>query len=125
MRAFPPHALLVFMGLVLVLVVTACGGTSSTGAPASTPTTATTPTPTAAPTPTPTTAKTFTVKTAQVTVKGKATTILTTAHGRTLYYFTPETASKTACTRACAKIWPPLLFTGTGKPTASTHLTGV
>jgi len=133
MRAYPPRALLVVIGLVLVLVATACGGTSSTGAPSSTPTTAPTPTPTTAPTPTPTTAptptpttaKTFTAKTAQVTVKGKATTILTTAHGRTLYYFTPDTASKTACTGACAKTWPPLLFTGTGKPTASKHLTGV
>jgi predicted lipoprotein with Yx(FWY)xxD motif len=121
MRVFPQRALLVVIGLVLVMGVSACGGTTSTGSTASTPTTA----PTTAPTPTPTTASTFTVQTAQATVNGKATTILTNAQGLTLYYFTPDTASKTVCTGACAQTWPPLLFTGTGTPTASTSLPGV
>jgi predicted lipoprotein with Yx(FWY)xxD motif len=57
-------------------------------------------------------------------VNGKMTTILTDAQGRTLYYFKPDTASKTACTGGCAQAWPPLLFTGTGNPTASTKLSG-
>ena len=143
MKIFPTRAFLVVMGLVLVIVVTACDGTSSTGAtpstptpttaptptpttaPTPTPTTAPTPTSTTAPTPTPTTASTFTVKTAQATVKGKVTTILTNAQGRTLYYFMPDTASNTVCISVCAKIWPPLLFTGTGTPTASASLPGV
>jgi predicted lipoprotein with Yx(FWY)xxD motif len=120
MKVFPKHALLVVLGLVLVMVVSACGGTTSTGSTASTPTTA----PTTAPTPTPTTASAFTVQTVQATVNGKATTILTDAQGRTLYYFTPDTASKTVCTGGCALTWPPLLFTGTGKPTVSTALPG-
>jgi hypothetical protein len=38
--------------------------------------------------------------------------------------FTPDAASKTLCTGRCAQTWPPLLFTGTGKPTASTALLG-
>lgn len=118
MRIFPKRAWLVVLGLVLVLAVSACGGTTSTGSAPSTPTTA----PTTAPTPT--TASTFTVQTAQATVNGKATTILTNAQGLTLYYFTPDTASKTVCTGSCAQTWPPLLFTGTGKPTASTALPG-
>ena len=118
MRRVPKHAWLMVLGLVLALVVSACGGATSSG---STP-----PTATSAPTtaPTPTTATTFTVQTAQATVNGKATTILTNAQGLTLYYFTPDTASKTVCTSSCAQTWPPLLFTGTGKPTASTTLPG-
>jgi len=120
MRVFPQRALLVVIGFVLVMGVSACGGTTSSGSTPSTPTTA----PTTAPTPTPTTASAFTVQTAQAMVNGKATTILTNAQGLTLYYFTPDTASKTACTGACAQTWPPLLFTGTGKPTASATLPG-
>ena len=118
MRIFPKRAWLVVLGLVLVMAVSACGGTTSTGSAPSTPTTA----PTTAPTPT--TATTFTVQTAQATVNGKTTTILTNAQGLTLYYFTPDTASKTVCTGSSAQTWPPLLFTGTGKPTASTALPG-
>ena len=118
MRVFPHRAFFVVSGLVLVMGVSACGGTTSTGSTASTPTT----TPTTAPTPT--TATTFTVQTAQATVNGKTITILINAQGRTLYYFTPDTASKTVCTGSCAQTWPPLLFTGTGKPTASTALPG-
>ena len=118
MKVVPKRALLMVIGLVLVMAVSACGGTTSTGSAPSTPTTA----PTTAPTPT--TATTFTVQTAQATVNGKTTTILTNAQGLTLYYFTPDTASKTVCTGACAQTWPPLLFTGTGKPTASTALPG-
>ena len=64
------------------------------------------------------------IHTAAVTVKGQSETVLTNAQGMTLYYFTPDTASKTVCTGSCAQTWPPLLFTGTGKPTASTHLSG-
>lgn len=118
MRLFPKHAWLMVLALVLVMAASSCGGTTSSG---STPTTATSYPTTAA---TPTTASTFTVQTAQATVNGKTTTILTNAQARTLYYFTPDTASKTVCTGSCAQTWPPLLFTGTGKPTASTTLPG-
>jgi predicted lipoprotein with Yx(FWY)xxD motif len=105
MRLFPKHAWLMVPGLVLVMAASRWGGTTSSGS-------------------TPTTASTFTVQTAQATVNGKTTTILTNARGLTLYYFTPDTASKTVCTGSCAQTWPPLLFTGTGKPTASTALPG-
>ena len=120
---FPKRFFLGVIGLVLVTVVSACGGTTSTGSTSSTPTSAATSAPTTAPTAT-TAASTFTVMTAQAMVNGKATTILINAQGRTLYYFTPDTASKTVCTGSCAQTWPPLLFTGTGKPTASTTLPG-
>jgi predicted lipoprotein with Yx(FWY)xxD motif len=64
------------------------------------------------------------VKTVSLTVNGKATTVLTDAKGMTLYYFKPDTASKTACTGGCAQAWPPLLFVGTGKPQANPTLSG-
>ena len=118
MKVFPKRPLLVVIGLVLMMGVSACGGTTSSG---STPTTAAS-TPTTAPTPT--TASTFTIQTAQATVNGKATTILTDAQGKTLYYFTPDTSTKLACMGGCAKVWPPLLFTGSGMPTSSTSLPG-
>jgi predicted lipoprotein with Yx(FWY)xxD motif len=110
----PKRTFFVAIGLVLVMVLSACGGTTSTGSTSSTPTTAAAPT----------TASTSTVQTAQATVNGKALTILTGTQGRTLYYFTPDTAAKAACAGGCAKVWPPLLFTGSGTPTSATTLPG-
>src|SRR5260221_7106719 len=112
MRLLSKHTFFIAIGLVLVMVVSACGSTTSTGS---------TPSP---PTATPTTASTSTVQTAQATVNGKTTTILTDTQGKTLYYFTPDTAAKVACTPAWAQTWPPLLFTGSGTPTSSTSLPG-
>jgi len=64
------------------------------------------------------------IKTASATVQGKSVTILTNAQGMTLYYFTPDSATASACTGGCAGAWPPLLFTGSGSPTASGTLPG-
>jgi predicted lipoprotein with Yx(FWY)xxD motif len=47
--------------------------------------------------------------------------ILVNSAGRTLYLFTADSGSMSACTGACASAWPPLLATGT--PTAGTGLT--
>ena len=113
MRLLSKHTFFIAIGLVLVLVVSACGSTTSTGSTPSTP-----------PTATPTTASTSTVQTAQATVNGKTTTILTDTQGKTLYYFTPDTAAKAACSGACAQTWPPLLYTGSSTPTSSTSLPG-
>jgi len=103
----------VAIGLALVMVVSACGGTTSTGSTPSTPTAAATPT----------TASASTVQTAQAMVGGKTTTIFTNAQGKTLYYFTPDTATTSACTGSCADNWPPLLVTS-GTPTSATTLPG-
>src|SRR5260370_2380096 len=103
------------IGLLLVMVVSACGSPTSTGSTASAP---------SPPTATRTTASTSTVQTAQATVNGKALTILTDTQGKTLYYLTPDTAAKVACTAACAQTWPPLLYTGSSTPTSSTSLPG-
>lgn len=105
---------LAIMGLVMMLLVTACGGTTTTGSGS---------TPTAAPAPT--TAPAADIKTSTATVGGKSVTILTDAKGMTLYYFTPDTTAKTACTSStCTTNWPAALFTGTGQPTAAAQLPG-
>jgi predicted lipoprotein with Yx(FWY)xxD motif len=103
----------------LVLFLAACGnaGATTTG---SSP--ATTNTPTAAPT-TPAAASPV-VSTASATVNGKSVTILTDAKGMTLYYFTKDTPTSSACTDSCAQNWPPLLFSGSGTPTSSATLPG-
>src|SRR5437660_8880069 len=119
MMVFPKRAFMVIVGLVLVMVVSACGSTTSTGSTSSTPAA----TPTTASTSTVQTAQ-ATVQTAQATVNGKALTIFTSAQGLTLYYFAPDTADKVACTGGCAKTWPPLVFTGSGTPTSSTSVPG-
>jgi predicted lipoprotein with Yx(FWY)xxD motif len=114
MMILPKRAFTVIVGLVLVMVMSACGSTTSTGSTQNIPTPATTATPPSI----------SVVQTAQATVNGKATTILTNPQGLTLYYFTPDTATKLACIGGCAKAWPPLLFTGSGTPTSSTPLPG-
>ena len=64
------------------------------------------------------------IQTATATVKGQSQTILTNAQGMTLYYFTPDSATQSACSGSCAQMWPPLLFAGSGGPTSATGLNG-
>src|SRR5438105_4686703 len=64
------------------------------------------------------------IKTATAMVSGKSETVLTNAQGKTLYYFTPDTTTTSACTGSCAQNWPPLLSTGSGTPTSATTLSG-
>ncbi|GER91267.1 hypothetical protein KDW_54290 [Dictyobacter vulcani] len=49
------------------------------------------------------------VKVAMATVDGKKVKILTDTHGMTLYYFTPDTKTTSACGSGCTGTWPPLL----------------
>jgi predicted lipoprotein with Yx(FWY)xxD motif len=48
------------------------------------------------------------------------TTVLTNAKGFTLYWFAPDTASRSVCNGACAQYWPPV----TGRPAAGPGVTG-
>src|SRR6266567_6412171 len=106
-RTFPITVL-----VLLTMVLAACGNSTSSGS-------GSTPTPAAT---TPTTAAAL-VMTTTATVKGQSVTILTDASsGKTLYYFTPDTATKAACTGGCAQTWTPLLATGSGTPTSATSL---
>jgi predicted lipoprotein with Yx(FWY)xxD motif len=56
------------------------------------------------------------------TVQGKREQILADAKGMALYYFTPDTPTKAACTGGCAKTWPPLL--SKAMPTHAVALSG-
>jgi predicted lipoprotein with Yx(FWY)xxD motif len=47
-------------------------------------------------------------------------TVLTNAHGRTLYWFAPDTPATSACTGSCAVYWPPV----TGSPKGGPGVTG-
>jgi predicted lipoprotein with Yx(FWY)xxD motif len=64
------------------------------------------------------------IQTATTTVKGQSETVLTDAQGKTLYYFTADSATQSACSGNCAQMWPPLLFLGSGGLTSSTSLAG-
>ncbi|HJT55650.1 MAG TPA: hypothetical protein VJ761_04075 [Ktedonobacteraceae bacterium] len=106
--------------LLVIMLLAACGSSTTTGSTSG----GTASTPTTAPTTAPTSPPTSVIQTATATVKGQSMTILTDAQGKTLYYFTPDTLSTTACTGGCAQTWPPLLFTGTGSPTSAASLPG-
>lgn len=64
------------------------------------------------------------IKTTTATVNGTSETILTNEQGMTLYYFTPDTSTKAACSTGCTSTWPPLLFQGSGTPGSATSLSG-
>jgi len=110
-RAYPT-----IIVLFIMMALAACGGSTSSGGSTnnSAPATATTSNSSSN--------SNALIKTSTATVDGKSETILTDAQGKTLYYFTPDTATKTACSGSCAQNWPPLLETGSGTPTSSTTL---
>ncbi len=131
--------------IVLTCLFAACGSTAgssssyATNSPTTTPdTSATGPTATTtgkySATPTTSTSNTnaSTIKTTNATLDGKAATVLTNAQGMTLYYFTPDTQTTSACTGGCAGNWPPLLAAGSitltstapGKLTTATNANG-
>jgi predicted lipoprotein with Yx(FWY)xxD motif len=65
-----------------------------------------------------------TVHTAEAMVNGKHVTLLTNAEGWTLYYFTPDTATTSACTTApCNTTWPAFI-SKEGAPTSTATLPG-
>jgi len=49
-----------------------------------------------------------TVRTAHATVAGKAETILVDGRGLPLYYYRPDTATRSLVTGGLAELWPPL-----------------
>jgi predicted lipoprotein with Yx(FWY)xxD motif len=99
--------------LLVAVIAVACGSASSTSSGSTSTSGGTTPSSSAA-----------IIKTTSATVNGQSVTILTNAKGMTLYYFKPDTPTKSACTGACASNWPPLVFTGSGSPTSASALPG-
>ena len=68
--------------------------------------------------PAPAAASTSAVQLKTATIGGA--TVLTNAHGLTLYWFAPDTAGRSACYGDCAAYWPPV----TGSPAAVPGVTG-
>ena len=117
---FLKRSLMIAFSVFIALFIVACGnsttsGSGSYGGGSSTP---------FASTPNTGGTSTSVIQTATVTIKGQSQTVLTNAKGLTLYYFTPDSATQSACSGQCAQTWPPLFFTGSGSPTSSTTLAG-
>jgi predicted lipoprotein with Yx(FWY)xxD motif len=130
---FLKRSLMIAFSVLIALFIVACGNATTSGGgsygggkstpPATTPNTGGTSTPPAS-TPNAGGTSSAVIQTATVTIKGQSQTVLTNAQGMTLYYFTPDSATQTACSGQCAQTWPPLSFTGSGSPTSSVTLAG-
>ena|SRR5438552_11724773 len=120
------RSIVIALGLCMAMFIAACGSYTTTGGgPYGGGNTNTNTNPPATPTP-PTggSSSSAVIQTATASVKGQSVTVLTDAQGKTLYYFTADSATQSACSGNCAQMWPPLHFTGTGGPTSSTSLAG-
>src|SRR5690349_16144323 len=103
------HPVSITLLLALSLLLAACGSSGSTGSTSSSGSG---------------NSGSAVIKTATVTVNGASQTILTNMQGMTLYYFTPDTATKAACASGCTSTWPPLLFQSSGMPASASSLSG-
>jgi predicted lipoprotein with Yx(FWY)xxD motif len=65
------------------------------------------------------------VRTAQATIDGKTETILVNAQGLPLYYYQPDTATRSAVTGQLAVAWPPLTSSAPAAAGLSGKLTAV
>ena len=96
----------------LALIAAACG-TSSTASNSSS---ATKPSSSSSAAAAPVSASGAALKTAAIS----GTKVLTNAKGFTLYWFAPDTATRSNCNGSCAKYWPPVK----GPATAGSGVTG-
>jgi predicted lipoprotein with Yx(FWY)xxD motif len=117
---FLKRSFVIALGFFMLMFLAACGNSGTTGGGPYGGNTNTNPTTV----PSTSGNSAAAIQTATVTVKGQSETVLTNTQGLTLYYFTADSATQSACSGSCAKIWPPLLSTGSGGPTSSTSLSG-
>src|SRR6266566_2487361 len=119
---FLKRSFVIALSVFIVMFIAACGSSTTTGGGAygsgSTNPPATTPPQTGG------SSSSAVIQTATVTINGQSKTVLTNAKGLTLYYFTADSATQSALSRNCLRVWPPLLFSGSGGPTSSTSLSG-
>jgi predicted lipoprotein with Yx(FWY)xxD motif len=119
---FLKRSFVIALSVFIVMFIAACGSSTTTGGGAygsgSTNPPATTPPQTGG------SSSSAVIQTATVTVNGQSKTVLTNAKGLTLYYFTSDSATQSALSRSCLRVWPPLLFSGSGGPTSSSSLSG-
>jgi predicted lipoprotein with Yx(FWY)xxD motif len=97
------HPRIIIAGIGLAAVAAAGGVTAASagGSPASSP-------PAASSAPAAPGAATATVRTTPAAVAGKTEAILVTARGLPLYFYRPDTATKSFVTGGLAQLWPPL-----------------
>src|SRR6266567_3498459 len=108
------RSLVIALSFFMALFMAACGSYTTTGGgPYGSGST----NPPATAVPTTASSSSAVIQTAASTVKGLSETILTNAERKTLYYFTADSATQSACSGSCAQMWPPLLTTGSGGPT--------
>jgi predicted lipoprotein with Yx(FWY)xxD motif len=117
---FLKRSLMIAFSVLIALFIVACGNATTSGGGSYGGGTSTPP----ANTPNAGGTSSAVFQTATVTIKGQSQTVLTNAKGLTLYYFTPDSATQSACSGQCAQNWPSLFFTGSGSPTSSTTLAG-
>ena len=118
------RSLVIAVGLAIALLLAACGSPTPATPNGSGPYGSGNTNPPATPTPATGGGTAPVIQTATATVKGKSETVLTDARGMTLYYFTADSATQSACSGSCAQMWPPQLFSGSGIPASSTVLPG-
>jgi predicted lipoprotein with Yx(FWY)xxD motif len=113
-----PRVIMAGIGLAAVAAVGGVTAAAATGSPASgTPPTASASASVAAAG----SGGAATVHTAQATVGGRTEAILVNAHGLPLYYYRPDTATRSLVSGGLAKLWPPLTSSG---PTAAAGVGG-
>jgi predicted lipoprotein with Yx(FWY)xxD motif len=101
--------------VAVAAIVTACGSSSPSSSGTSSPPASASASSSSPAASSPATS-TGTLKTAKI---GGAT-LLTNANGFTLYWFAPDTSTKSNCNGSCANIWPPVK----GPATAGSGVTG-
>src|SRR5499425_2502986 len=109
------HPKLIIAGIGLAAVATAGGATAAAAAGS----------PSASNAATGHSAAAATVHTASATVAGNTETILVTSGGLPLYFYRPDTATKSLVTGAVAALWPPLTSAAPTAAAASGALTVV
>ena len=98
-----PRIIMAGIGLAAVAAVGGVTAASATGSPASG-----APPAAAAPVAAAGSGGAATVHTAQATVGGRTEAILVNAHGLPLYYYRPDTATRSLVSGGLARLWPPV-----------------
>ncbi len=108
------HPKIIIAGIALAAVAAAGGGVTAASAAGS---------PSRSAPAISSSAAAVTVRTASATVGGKAETILVSAQGLPLYFYRPDTATKSFVTGGLARLWPPLTSAAPTSAGASGKLT--
>jgi predicted lipoprotein with Yx(FWY)xxD motif len=119
-----PRIIIAGIGLAAIAAVSGVTAAAAPGSPTSGTTpaaSASAPAPASAAAPTAGPGLTATVHTALAMVGGRTETILVNAHRLPLYYYRPDTATRSLVSGGLARLWPPLT---SAAPTSASGVTG-